>query len=261
MATDKRLDQVSQLTDFDYALIVKGDQVAKASKQQLAELVGNLLYGATNASSLATVVAGLIGFDNVAIPKGRLEQQSFFSNSLNFRQNGIYLFNASSIKDGSFPVTSSSLWVIENKELYGDSDYLVQSLYGVGQSACYIRFVTDTSFGSWQRTDNFGYNTLAELASGVAEQNSIYHIEKTLSPQEVLNTGMSYGMLVLSAPSSGHTAVYVVYEGNAVLIKASSEDAINSAYTLWRKADGTTSITNKSNTGRLINLTIISAWV
>ena len=57
MATDKRLDQVSTLTDFDYALIVKGDQVAKASKQQLAELVGNLLYGATNASSLATVVA------------------------------------------------------------------------------------------------------------------------------------------------------------------------------------------------------------
>ena len=58
MATDKRLSQVSTLTDFDYALIVKGDQVAKASKQQLAELVGNLLYGATNASSLATVVAG-----------------------------------------------------------------------------------------------------------------------------------------------------------------------------------------------------------
>ena len=62
MATDKRLDQVSTLTDFDYALIVKGGQVAKASKQQLAELVGNLLYGATNASSLATVVAGLNGF-------------------------------------------------------------------------------------------------------------------------------------------------------------------------------------------------------
>ena len=60
MATDKRLDKVSTLTDFDYALIVKGDQVAKASKQQLAELVGNLLYGATNASSLATVVAGEI---------------------------------------------------------------------------------------------------------------------------------------------------------------------------------------------------------
>lgn len=66
MATDKRLDQVSTLTDFDYALIVKGDQVAKASKQQLAELVGNLLYGATNASSLATVVAEQMGFLRIA---------------------------------------------------------------------------------------------------------------------------------------------------------------------------------------------------
>ena len=64
MATDKRLDQVSTLTDFDYALIVKGDQVAKASKQQLAELVGNLLYGATNASSLATVVEGQFSQNN-----------------------------------------------------------------------------------------------------------------------------------------------------------------------------------------------------
>ena len=112
-------------------------------------------------------MAGLIGFDNVAIPKGRLEQQSFFSNSLNFRQNGIYLFNANSITDGSSPVTSSSLWVIENKELYGNSDYLVQSLYSVGQSVCYIRFVTDASFGSWQRIDNFGYNTLEELAAAL----------------------------------------------------------------------------------------------
>ena len=63
MATDKRLDQVSTLTDFDYALIVKGDQVAKASKQQLAELVGNLLYGATDASSLASVVAGQMKYN------------------------------------------------------------------------------------------------------------------------------------------------------------------------------------------------------
>ena len=58
MATDKRLDQVSNLTDFDYALIVKGTDVAKVTKQQLAELVGNLLYGATTKEALASVVAG-----------------------------------------------------------------------------------------------------------------------------------------------------------------------------------------------------------
>ena len=79
MATDKRLDQVSTLTDFDYALIVKGDQVAKVSKQQLAELVGNLLYGATNASSLATVVAGMLAMKNININPDNIRTTSFWS--------------------------------------------------------------------------------------------------------------------------------------------------------------------------------------
>ena len=83
MATDKRLDQVSQLTDFDYALIVKGDQVAKASKQQFAELVGNLLYGATNASSLATVVAEQFSKNN------KWKLNSFGENGFDLNNLGI----------------------------------------------------------------------------------------------------------------------------------------------------------------------------
>jgi len=41
--TDKKLNQVSQLTDFDYALVVKGNDVAKVTKQQLATMLGELL--------------------------------------------------------------------------------------------------------------------------------------------------------------------------------------------------------------------------
>lgn len=40
---DKKLNQVSQLTDFDYALVVKGNDVAKVTKQQLATMLGELL--------------------------------------------------------------------------------------------------------------------------------------------------------------------------------------------------------------------------
>lgn len=40
---DKKLNQVSQLTDFDYALVVKGNDVAKVTKQQLATILGELL--------------------------------------------------------------------------------------------------------------------------------------------------------------------------------------------------------------------------
>ena len=39
---DKKLNQVSQLTDFDYALVVKGNDVAKVTKQQLATILGGL---------------------------------------------------------------------------------------------------------------------------------------------------------------------------------------------------------------------------
>lgn len=39
---DKKLNEVSQLTDFDYALVVKGNDVAKVTKQQLATILGRL---------------------------------------------------------------------------------------------------------------------------------------------------------------------------------------------------------------------------
>lgn len=44
---DKKLNQVSQLTDFDYALVVKGNDVAKVTKQQLATILGELIGVAT----------------------------------------------------------------------------------------------------------------------------------------------------------------------------------------------------------------------
>ena len=44
---DKKLNEVSQLTDFDYALVVKGNDVAKVTKQQLATILGGLLPVAT----------------------------------------------------------------------------------------------------------------------------------------------------------------------------------------------------------------------
>ncbi len=40
---DKKLNEVSQLTDFDYALVVKGNDVAKVTKQQLATILGGFL--------------------------------------------------------------------------------------------------------------------------------------------------------------------------------------------------------------------------
>lgn len=137
MATDKRLSQVSTLTDFDYALIVKGDQVAKASKQQLAELVGNLLYGATNASSLATVVAGQTRFktrdNDIDLNTIEADSWSFIGTSNSNKPDG----------------TSNELAFVYTKDvgIYGSSIYIIQWYYGWNVGSNYIR---KKHTGQWQ---------------------------------------------------------------------------------------------------------------
>ena len=67
---DKKLNEVSQLTDFDYALVVKGNDVAKVTKQQLATILGELLpdslgflRGYNNPASLDTNINGIYNTD------------------------------------------------------------------------------------------------------------------------------------------------------------------------------------------------------
>ena len=151
MATDKRLDQVSQLTDFDYALIVKGDQVAKASKQQLAELVGNLLYGATNASSLATVVAEQNRDNNIKIikvedgislktglTKGGLYKWMFISKDYTIP---LFFIFTDSISDYGIKMLNET-WYSKNVYLSIDSDTRELVIrYTGGTSTVYLEFV------------------------------------------------------------------------------------------------------------------------
>lgn len=66
---DKKLNEVSQLTDFDYALVVKGNDVAKVTKQQLATILGELL-----------------NIDKVVMPRGTLAD-------CDNATNGIYYIN------------------------------------------------------------------------------------------------------------------------------------------------------------------------
>ena len=142
MATDKRLDQVSQLTDFDYALIVKGDQVAKASKQQLAELVGNLLYGATNASSLASVVAEQI------LPLKLKEFNVIYSEGSQLKnvsindvtEAGVYYISGSDVTD--IPESYGVLVVIKAR-------WQVFHLYISNTNKIYARILWSANWSTW----------------------------------------------------------------------------------------------------------------
>lgn len=66
-----------------------------------------------------------------------------------------------------------------------DGYYSVQDFHGMSTGRSYTRRKTSVngSWTSWYRIDNFGYNTLAELASGVATA-----LNNPLTFKEVLNT-------------------------------------------------------------------------
>lgn len=49
-----------------------------------------------------------------------------------------------------------------------------QTLYSSNGQVCMFRRFDTLGWTDWSRLDNFGYNTLAELSSGVAEQNRLY---------------------------------------------------------------------------------------
>ena len=56
----KKLNQVSQLTDFDYALVVKGNDVAKVTKQQLATILGVRLIGNATSNKSGLMSSGMV---------------------------------------------------------------------------------------------------------------------------------------------------------------------------------------------------------
>lgn len=67
---DKKLNEVSQLTDFDYALVVKGNDVAKVTKAQLASIVGELIGVVTANKDGLMSRNGFISRINLTIPSG-----------------------------------------------------------------------------------------------------------------------------------------------------------------------------------------------
>lgn len=105
---DKKINEVSTLTDFDYALVVKGNDVAKVSKQQLASIVGGLIGNAT------------------AEKNGLMPNYYTFLNSYNSIDNG-YILVAKIREHIGFVIFVS---VIKNHEYAGNSVVLLTGFEG-----------------------------------------------------------------------------------------------------------------------------------
>lgn len=125
---DKKLNQVSQLTDFDYALVVKGNDVAKVTKQQLA-----------------TILGGLIGINDTWIRK------RFAIKDCNTAIAGVY--NVDDTTTNNFPTGAykyGTLLVV-NSGFFG-SQYFVPDNFNV-DPYIYIRAIgkNGTTFNKWAK--------------------------------------------------------------------------------------------------------------
>lgn len=89
---DKKLNEVSQLTDFDYALVVKGNDVAKVTKQQLATMLGELIGNATSNKS------GLMSSGMVPLELSKDNNQ--------YCKISVFMPNAGSINESVISVTN-----------------------------------------------------------------------------------------------------------------------------------------------------------
>ena len=120
---DKKLNEVSQLTDFDYALVVKGNDVAKVTKQQLATILGELL-----------------NIDKVVMPRGTLAD-------CDNATNGIYYINGT-ITNAPIPFGVLISFIDTVKTNYG-FQIAMQTWGGV----IYVRSRTEvlTSWTSWYK--------------------------------------------------------------------------------------------------------------
>ena len=123
---DKKLNQVSQLTDFDYALVVKGNDVAKVTKQQLATILGGLLGVNETWFRNRGNIRGEINLDD-------------------FKDAGAYsLFN---IKGNNVPTSWSQLLV------FSSGYYITQIIVDMSRCKLFIRRY-DIENDRWQEWGN-----------------------------------------------------------------------------------------------------------
>lgn len=178
MATDKRLDQVSTLTDFDYALIVKGDQVAKVTSTQLSSLITSMI---SKSSAMMNEIHSLYMRNN-------------YSGDLDELGSGTFVFATGEATN--LPNPGSAGFVFTTKLSNGYANQLF-----VNHAEKFMRTYIYNKWQNWQRIDNFGYNTLEELASGVAGQMKYNASKMVLDFRTSTTTDVtlpSYGMVLLS---------------------------------------------------------------
>ena len=199
--SDKKLNESKIVKDMDYVLVTLAD----GSVGQIAK------------SDLASVVAGVMG-SNKLFPfmyKGIAN-----SDLNNVTEPGSYRLGGDSFKNGPAATIYGSLVVF--KDSYS---YCTQVLYDLSKNIpiAWTRLgaYTQNSWTPWQRLDNFGYNSLKELAGGVASEISpltyLGYFNNETPYDSILKSGYGFSTPDDGSGILGHFIIMVYASSKAVI--------------------------------------------
>ena len=197
--------------------------------------------------SVADVVSGLIGWNGFL---GQLNEGDLND----IESNGYAYFAAKNVANSP---SEESNWHILRvnalKDGYGKNTMVYQEV-STPSSKLYLRFkaAQGLDWSAWQRIDNFGYNTLAELSSGVAEQMGLKGLTYIGSGYKTINTSGGYSFSIKSK-----TAIVVAYDSyygtfNSFLVteKGTIKSIVSSTETRFElQHDGDASFTVRVTSG------------
>ena len=181
---DRKLNEVTKVTDMAYVPVIMAD----GSIGQIAK------------SDLASVVAGVMGIKEKTNQGASNWFDYKFDTGVSDANDFMQLYGTTTITGTTSNNTPELGRGILHNMSYNDAN-IVQTCYmisGTGSFySSYVRCYHNTNgWSAWQRLDNFGYNSLAELSAGVAEQNRDNNIKIIILEDDTsLKTGFTKGGL------------------------------------------------------------------
>lgn len=194
---DKKLNEVTKVTDMAYVPVIMSDgSIGQIAKADLASVVAGIM----NTSKLFPFMS------MSQAPSGDLN---------NIQTPGTYYLSSM----GDYTNNPGFGWglLVVFKTLY-TTQIAIQST----SQQVVLRTYDGTNWSSWVHLDNFGFNSLADLAAGVEGVISPFKIlgqkDSSFNLDDFKENGMIYGLNLVNAPISESTnVIYVCFSYKNVM--------------------------------------------
>ena len=233
---DKRLDQVTKVTNMAYVPVIMSDgSIGQIAKDDLATVVAGVM---NTQQEFPYMYIGIVGIYGQIKDLNQVKTSGFykvagFDSSISNTPSGNGYGTLEAIDTGGYILQR---YISRNKEIF-------------------VRHNMNDIWYPWQRIDNFGYNTLAELSAGVAETMTIRTFNVNINAGESYTISTSYGLCVVTAINIGSSVATMLHgSGCDEIVKTGSFITVSPVSGSW----GNFSIKNTHNsTSSVVKIVVI----